>query len=365
MATFNSKKRKREEKRSRCSKKKSKYRRDQHGTCCPVPEEPTPVRDQWNTFTVMADALQTFEEYGEDAYLFNKRLEKDFSPLDFLANQHEVDPTNWEEVINILIKVQRHFSLDFSTLCLSVNYLARYISQRPLKATILKPLGATCLYLATKIMGRKRPSAEDFLELFGDANYTPAYIAYVEKNLMCQLDYRLQGPTIDFFLEHFSLIRASSEKCSGIITRAANALTAARGIAALAMTQYGFHQYAPSLLAQCCLKAADNIFGYNTTNEEEPRDYPAHLMQECLEKTLLLVTANNNFLQQLMPGVFPETLQEHSASAAIHSGSTEVTEPAGQHPGTSSRRPKETGAGSPRKKGGGKSAAASRKTGKR
>uniref|UniRef100_A0A6I8Q671 Cyclin-like domain-containing protein n=1 Tax=Xenopus tropicalis TaxID=8364 RepID=A0A6I8Q671_XENTR len=274
---------------------------------------------------LMADALQTFEEYGEDAYLFNKRLEKDFSPLDFLANQHEVDPTNWEEVINILIKVQRHFSLDFSTLCLSVNYLARYISQRPLKATILKPLGATCLYLATKIMGRKRPSAEDFLELFGDANYTPAYIAYVEKNLMCQLDYRLQGPTIDFFLEHFSLIRASSEKCSGIITRAANALTAARGIAALAMTQYGFHQYAPSLLAQCCLK-------------------------ECLEKTLLLVTANNNFLQQLMPGVFPETLQEHSASAAIHSGSTEVTEPAGQHPGTSSRRPKETGAGSPRKK---------------
>uniref|UniRef100_A0A6I8SGG1 Cyclin-like domain-containing protein n=1 Tax=Xenopus tropicalis TaxID=8364 RepID=A0A6I8SGG1_XENTR len=130
------------------------------------------------------------------------------------------------KVINILIKVQRHFSLDFSTLCLSVNYLARYISQRPLKATILKPLGATCLYLATKIMGRKRPSAEDFLELFGDANYTPAYIAYVEKNLMCQLDYRLQGPTIDFFLEHFSLIRASSEKCSGIITRAANALTA-------------------------------------------------------------------------------------------------------------------------------------------
>ncbi|KAE8575934.1 hypothetical protein XENTR_v10003990 [Xenopus tropicalis] len=271
MATFNSKKRKRAEKRSGCSQKKTKYQRDQHVSCCPGAEEPTPVQDQWNTFTIMADVLQTFEEYGKEAYLFNKQLEKGFSTPDFLANQHEVDPTIWQEVTNILIKVHRHFSLDFSTLCLAVNYLARYISQRQLKATILKPLGATCLYLATKVMARKRPSAEDFLELFGDGNYTPAYIAYVEKNLMCQLDYRLQGPTIDFFLEYFSLIRASSEKCSSInITRAANALTAARGIAALAMTKYDFHLYAPSLLAQCCLKAAGQIFGYNTANEEGP-----------------------------------------------------------------------------------------------
>ncbi|XP_041437849.1 cyclin-O protein B-like [Xenopus laevis] len=269
-------------------------------------EEPTPVRDPWNTLKKIDDCLQTFEEYGQEAYFFNKGLEKDFSPSGFLANQHEIDPTLWQEVINILIKVHRHFSFDFSNLSLAVNYMARYISHRQVKATILKPLGATCLYLATKIMHRNRPSVEEFLELFGEACYTPEYIAYVEKNLIYQLEFRLQAPTIDFFLEHFSLMRVSSEKCSkSNITRAANALTAARGIAALAMSKYDFHSYLPSLLAQCCLKAADQILGYNNPDEEYLGDYPAHLMQECLEKTFLLVSANKNFLQQLMPEVFP------------------------------------------------------------
>ncbi|OCT78565.1 hypothetical protein XELAEV_18029656mg [Xenopus laevis] len=273
----------------------------------------------------MDDAIQTFSEYGQDAYLFNKGLERYFTPSDFLANQPKQHAAMWQEVTNTLIKVHRHFSLDFSILCLAINYRARYISCRTLKATMLKLLGATSLFLATKVMERNGPSAEEFLEPFGEASYTPEYIAYVEKHLIYHLEFRLQGPTIDFFLEHFSLMRVSDKKCSqGNIIRTANSLTAARGIAALAMTKYDFHPYAPSLLAQCCLKAADQIFGYSNIVGEESSDYPAHLMQECLEKTLLLVSANKNVLQQLMPGVFPEKLPQQSTSPTNHNGSQAV-----------------------------------------
>ncbi|XP_041429289.1 cyclin-O protein B-like [Xenopus laevis] len=356
MGISNPKKRKREE-RSRGSAKKN---RDERVTCQPAAEEPVPIQDQWNTLRNIDGELDIFEDYGEESYLFYKALEEKFQTSGILTKQTTIAESDWREIITILIKVHRHFSLDFSTLCLAVKYMARYISGRQLKPGILKPVGATSLYLAIKIMEDNPPNAEEFLEVFGETLYSPRVLAFVEDMMLYRLECRLHQPTVDFFLEHFTLMSVSVEMFFyDNITRVANALTAARGIAALTMMKYEFHTYLPSLMAQCCLKAAEHILGYNLL-VELPSDHPSQIVQKCLRKTLLLASANKEFLQQLMPGVFPEVFPKFPPPT-IQRGRTGAKEPARQpreelrakepvkKPSkTSAKRPnKETGAKEP------------------
>ncbi|XP_041441482.1 cyclin-O protein B-like [Xenopus laevis] len=134
MGISNPKKRKREE-RSRGSAKKI---RDERVTCQPAAEEPVPIQDQWNTLRNIDRELNIFEDYGEESYLFYKALEEKFLTSGILTKQTTIEESHWREVTTILIKVHRHFSLDFSTLCLAVKYMARNISVRQLRPGILK-----------------------------------------------------------------------------------------------------------------------------------------------------------------------------------------------------------------------------------
>ncbi|XP_041435025.1 cyclin-O protein B-like [Xenopus laevis] len=336
MGFSNPKKRKREA-RSRGSAKKI---RDERVACQPAAKKPVPVQDQWNTLRNINKEQHIFEDYGEESYLFYKALEEKFLTSGILTKQTTIEESYWQEVTTILIKVHRHFSLDFSTLCLAVKYMARYISGRQLRPGILKPVGATSLYLAIKIMEDNPPNAEEFAAFFGETHYSPSFLAYIENMILYRLECRLHQPTIDFFLEHFTLMSVSPEMFFyDNITRVANALTAARGIAALTMMKYEFHTYLPSLMAQCCLNAAEHILGYNLI-VELPSDYPSHIVQKCLRKTLLLASANKDFLHQLMPGVFPEVFPKFTSTGA--------KEPARKPSKTSAKKPqKESGAKEP------------------
>ncbi|XP_041417080.1 cyclin-O protein B-like [Xenopus laevis] len=291
---------------SRCYKI-TKYESNRQGTCSSAV-----VLDPWSTFgNLMPDTLQNFMDYGETCYMFNKSLEEDFAPNNFLGNHSNIDETSWREVITTMIAAHRAFRLDFETLCLAVNYLERFLACTPLKAASLKVIGATCLYLACKVMEKSFPKTDMFLLLFCEDGFTAPLMYYLEKLVLRRLCFRLRAPTIEYFLEHFSLRRVSYKECPAAkINRAANAFTAARGIAALSMTRYGFHSYPPSLLAQCCLRVADQILQYDTWNRVHPRDCSGPLWQECMSKITHLVSSNNILLCKFMPGVFPETFPD-------------------------------------------------------
>ncbi|OCT82348.1 hypothetical protein XELAEV_18024873mg [Xenopus laevis] len=114
-----------------------------------------------------------------------------------------------------------------------------------------------------------------FLLLFCEDGFTAPLMYYLEKLVLSRLCFRLRAPTIEYFLEHFFLRRVSYKEC----------------IAALSMTRYGFHFYPPSLLAQCCLRVADQILQYDTWNRAHPRDCSGPLWQECMGKITHLVTS--------------------------------------------------------------------------
>ncbi|OCT64245.1 hypothetical protein XELAEV_18045347mg [Xenopus laevis] len=168
-----------------------------------------------------------------------------------------------------MITVHRTYKLDFETLFLACT---------PLKAASLKVVGATCLCLACKVMEKSLLRKDKFLQLFCEDGFTAPLMSHLEQLVLSRLCFCLTDPTIDYFLEHFSLLRMSHKECPAVkIDRAANALTAARGIAALSISRYGLCSHPPSLLAQCCLRAADQIFQYDTWNRAHPRDCPGLL----------------------------------------------------------------------------------------
>ncbi|OCT88180.1 cyclin-O protein B-like [Xenopus laevis] len=228
--------------------------------------------------------------------------------------------------------------------------MARYISVRQLRPGILKPVGATSLYLAIKIMEDNPPNAEEFADLFGDSLPTGVSPAPTDHRLFSRALHRnecIHG--LVFFFDN--------------ITRAANALTAARGIAALTMMKYEFHTYLPSLMAQCCLKAAEHILGYNSL-VELPSDHPSHIMQKCLRKTLLLASANKDFLTNLcqesflryfqsliLPPPSREEEQEPRSQPGSHAKYLQKSHMKSQEP---VRKPSKTSAKRPNKEAGAK-----------
>ncbi|OCT57890.1 hypothetical protein XELAEV_18002885mg, partial [Xenopus laevis] len=281
------------------------HQSDHHGTSTPTAEEPLPEGEPWSTFTNLDDALQTFREYGEEC----KGLERDYHLENFLQNQEEINATSWSVFTNLLINVHRHLRLDFETLCLSVDLLERYLSCTPLDNDTLTRVGATCLYIACKVVEKWYPRPKHFLPLF-DYRIKPDKMRHLERNILRTLHFRLGESTIDFFLEHFSLSRmANQEECSPAqLTRTAKTLTAARGIAALCLSQHNdFYMHKASLMALCCLNVEDKIYSYNNPIKVAPTDYPDHQIEECMEKISLLVSFNKHFFHPLLPGVYPET----------------------------------------------------------
>eukprot|EP00079_Xenopus_tropicalis_P017134 XP_004916840.1 PREDICTED: cyclin-O protein B-like [Xenopus tropicalis] len=289
--------------------KRAKPQGDLRGTSTPTAEEPVPEGEPWNTLTNLADALQTFREYGEECYLYKKGLEGGYQLENFLENQKEINPTSWNHITTLMINVHRYLRLDFQTLCLGINFLERYVSCTPTDPDTLTRAGATCLYMAYKVAELRYPLPPKlFLPLF-DYRMTPAEMRHLERTILRKLLFRLGVPTIDFFLEHFSLLRLTNqEECSPAqLTRAAKALTAARGIAALCLNQHqDFYMHQPSLMALCCLNVADKLFHYNNPVKVAPTDYPEHQIEECMEKICHLVTIGHYFLHPLLPGVYPE-----------------------------------------------------------
>ncbi|XP_041434490.1 cyclin-O protein B-like [Xenopus laevis] len=286
--------------------KRVRHQGDQRGTCHPSAGDPALQNEPWNTLAHIGIGLETFKEYGEDAYLHDKSLEERFMALNFLQSQPEITTASWNVFTGLLICVHRHQKLDFRSLCLTVNLLERFLAcAAPIKTTDLNRVGATCFNIACKLVETKKLRKSNRLKLFDDT-FTKKEMNQLERTIICKLLFQLAAPTIDDFLEYFTL----RKKPSAVqLTKEAIALTAARGIAALSLTHHHeFCIYAPSMMALCCLKVATKFHPSGKPINVDPAEYPDHVMEECVGKIFALISSRQSFLHKLLPAVFPKTL---------------------------------------------------------
>eukprot|EP00079_Xenopus_tropicalis_P038387 XP_017952158.1 PREDICTED: cyclin-O protein B-like [Xenopus tropicalis] len=286
--------------------KRVKHQGDRRGTRRPSAGKPAPRNEPWYTLAHMGNALQTFKEYGKDSYLYSRGLEEKFMAVNFLQHQPEITSASWYEFTSRLICIHRHLRLDFRSLCLTANLLERFLAcADPIKTTDLNRVGATCFNIACKLAEKRNQRRPKHQKLFDDT-LTLKEMSRLERNIIRKLKFRLEAPTMDYFMEHFTLLRVASQKDS---PKAAIALTAARGIAALSLTHHqDFYTYAPSVMALCCLKVADKFHPSGKAVKVDPADYPDHLIEECVKKIITLISSKPGYLHGLLPEVFPKTL---------------------------------------------------------
>ncbi|XP_053304024.1 cyclin-O [Spea bombifrons] len=239
--------------------------------------------------------LQTFREYGRTCYLFKKSLETNFLPVDCLENQPQLKADSRCKLISWLIPVHRHFGLGFESLCLAVNILDRFLSCMPVASDCFQLVGVTSLLIACKQVETRPPPVKHLLALCGGA-FSHEQLCNLEYVILLKLRFSLGAPTINFFLQHFTLQRITD----GDLTKGWKTLPVARAIAELCLADYAFNSYSPSLMAICCLAVADRMLCQDMYVETGGFHYD--LLKECMDKIDLLVTLNQDSLHHLLPG---------------------------------------------------------------
>ncbi|XP_063818207.1 cyclin-O [Pseudophryne corroboree] len=245
--------------------------------------------------------LQNFRDYGEEGYMFCKSLETKYLAAQCMANQPQLKPESRCKLISWLIPVHRHFNLGFESLCLTVSILDRFLSCTPVAADCFQLVGVTSLLIACKQVETRPPRVKQLLALCCNT-FSSEQLRNLECIILIKLQFQLAAPTINSFLQHFSLLHVTE----GNLPQVNKSLALAKGIAELSLADYAFNSYPPSLIAICCLTLADRMLCQENPISTQASGYPYRVLQECTDKIELLVSLNQYSLRCLLPSGVPE-----------------------------------------------------------
>ncbi|KAG9488262.1 cyclin-O [Eleutherodactylus coqui] len=249
--------------------------------------------------------LQNFRDYGEECYIFKKGLEKKYLAARCMANQPQLQPESRCKLISWLIPVHRHFSLGFESLCLTVSILDRFLSCTPVAIDCFQLVGVTSLLIACKQVETRPPRVKQLLALCCN-NFSREQLCNLECIILLKLQFQLGAPTINYFLQHFSLRELTDGEPSEVeLCQASKSLAFAKGVAELSLADYAFNEYPPSLMAFCCLALAKRMLCQEGSAGMQVNDYADSELQECMTKIDLLVSLNKDSLQRLLPEDMP------------------------------------------------------------
>ncbi|KAM3940644.1 cyclin-O [Leptodactylus fuscus] len=287
---------------------------DLYDTPSPTPTSVTrrPVTPSSDLCPKISDrlSLKNFRDYGEECYHFKKGLEKKYLSAQCMANQPQLKPESRCKLISWLIPVHRHFSLGFESLCLTVSILDRFLSNTPVAIDCFQLVGVTSLLIACKQVETRPPRVKQLLALCCN-NFTREQLCNLECIILLKLQFQLAAPTINFFLQHFSLKQLTEGEPSELdFCQASKALALAKGIAELSLADYAFSAYPPSMMAACCLALAKNILCQDGSTSRQDSGYADSELQECTTKIDLLVSLNKDSLQRLLPSDMPEVAMD-------------------------------------------------------
>ncbi|XP_074144543.1 cyclin-O isoform X2 [Sminthopsis crassicaudata] len=184
--------------------------------------------------------MQIFQDYGKSCYAFRKALESRFHPRECLAQQPQVTAESRCKLLSWLIPVHRQFGFTFESLCLTVNILDRFLRTTPVAADCFQLLGVTSLLIACKQVEVHPPRVKQLLALCGGA-FSSQQLCNLECIVLHKLHFRLDAPTIAFFLEHFTLFRVASREAE--LGDAVDAHALAKGVAQLSLADYTFTRF--------------------------------------------------------------------------------------------------------------------------
>ncbi|XP_027902218.1 cyclin-A2-2-like isoform X1 [Vigna unguiculata] len=188
---------------------------------------------------------QIWSSYASDMYNNIRVTELKMKPLtNYMEKlQTDINPSMRGILVDWLVEVSEEYKLVPDALYLTVNLIDRYLSTKFIQKQRLQLLGVTSMLIASKYEEMCPPRVEEFC-FITDNTYTKEEVLKMEREVLNVIHFQLSVPTIKTFLRRFIQAAQSSYKAPCVELE-----FLANYLAELALVEYSFFQFLPSLVA--------------------------------------------------------------------------------------------------------------------
>ncbi|KAF8084781.1 hypothetical protein N665_0701s0011 [Sinapis alba] len=181
--------------------------------------------------------------------------------------QNDVTPNMRGVLVDWLVEVAEEYKLVSDTLYLTVSYVDRFLSLKPIHRKRLQLLGVSSMLIASMYEEINPPKVEDFVYIT-DNTFTRQDVVSMEADILLALQFELGCPTIKTFLRRFT--RVAQEDFSESLLLMIEFLCCY--LSELSLLDYSCVKFLPSLLAASAIFLARFII--------RPKHHPWNQMLE-------------------------------------------------------------------------------------
>jgi len=155
---------------------------------------------------------QDCDEYSNEIAIYTKAIEGKFKidPL-YMNGQKDINSSMRAILLDWLVDVHIRFKLLPETFFLTVNIIDRYLQYQQVKKHILQLVGVTAAFIASKYEEIYPPEVKDFSYITDNA-YTKEEVLLMEQKILKTLEFNLNIPSSNRFLQYFTKQMKSNKK---------------------------------------------------------------------------------------------------------------------------------------------------------
>ncbi|ESQ30898.1 hypothetical protein EUTSA_v10011575mg [Eutrema salsugineum] len=216
------------------------------------------------------------------AYLREMEAKPKQRPLhDYIEKlQNDLTPNMRGVLVDWLVEVAEEYKLVSDTLYLTVSYVDRFLSMKPINRQRLQLVGVSAMLIASKYEEISPPKVEDFVYIT-DNTFTKQDVVTMEADILLALQFELGSPTIKTFLRRFT--RVAQEDFNESLLQIEFLCCY---LSELSLLDYSCVKFLPSLLAASAVFLARFIIRpkqhpWNQMLEEYTK-YKASDLQQCV-----------------------------------------------------------------------------------
>lgn len=142
-------------------------------------------------------------EYKDDILAYMRLMEQENRPrANYMKKQQDISGPMRSILVDWLVEVAEEYKLNVETLYLAINYTDRFLSQMSVLRGKLQLVGTASMYIASKYEEITPPDVAEFAYIT-DNTYTKKQVLRMEHLLLKILDFRMNTPTTNNFLNHY------------------------------------------------------------------------------------------------------------------------------------------------------------------